>query len=61
MGDQTTMNLCDRPVAQDHIHCVTCQTAVPLFEVFNAWEIPGADREACPRCFGAMLSPLAPA
>ena len=44
--------------AGDHLHCRTCKQTVPLFEVFDAWEIPGADREACPRCFGPLLSPL---
>lgn len=58
MSIETTINLMDAMPSADHIHCASCKQAVQLFEVFDAWEVPGADREACPRCHGAMLHPL---
>lgn len=61
MSIETTIDLAGTVPSADHIHCASCRQAVPLYEVFNAWEIPGCDREACPRCLGAMLQSLMPA
>lgn len=61
MSIETTIDLAGAVPSADHVHCASCRQTVLLLEVFDAWEIPGADREACPRCHGAMLHPLVPA
>ena len=60
MSTETTIDLTATVLSSDHVSCASCRQSVPLFEVFDAWGIPGVDREACPRCHGAMLHPLVP-
>lgn len=57
----TSTKMVETDLTQDSVSCSACRQSVPLYEVFDAWEIPGADREACPRCAGVMLCPLIPA
>lgn len=61
MSIEAAIDLTDTVPSSDHVHCASCHQTVPLFEIFDAWEIPGADREACPRCLGAIMHPMVPA
>lgn len=39
---------------QNSVVCASCHAAVPVSEVFDAWEM-GVSRDFCPRCQGLLL------
>lgn len=39
---------------QNAVVCATCRVAIPVNEVFDAWESAGA-QDTCPRCLGLLL------